>query len=144
MRVLDADGGDKTILSRLVALSDHVIFSQQGLDDFAGGENLTNQLNHAAGCGPKIVAVTVGAQGSYWLIDGRVVHVEAFPVGAADTTGCGDVFHGAYSLALTEGKHPIAAAQFAAAAAALKAARGMGWDGMPDRSAVEGLLKREA
>lgn len=144
LRVLDADGGDMAVLRRLVALSDHVIFSQQGLAEFAEQKDLEAQLFYAAEHGPKIVAVTVGAQGSYWLIDGSVRHVEAFPVSAEDTTGCGDVFHGAYSLAVVEGEHPIAAARFAAAAAALKAARGMGWDGMPDRSAVEGLLKSEA
>ena len=63
--------------------------------------------------------------------------MKALPVRALDTTGCGDVFHGAYALALSEGREPLAAARFASAAAAQKAARGMGWDGMPDRCSVE-------
>jgi sulfofructose kinase len=57
-----------------------------------------------------------------------------------DTTGCGDVFHGAYALGLAEGRPPLAAARFAAAAAAMKAANGMGWRGMPDRASVERLM----
>jgi len=35
---------------------------------------------------------------------------------------------------------PLDAARFAAAAAALKAANGRGWDGMPDRSAIRNIM----
>jgi hypothetical protein len=57
-----------------------------------------------------------------------------------DTTGCGDVFHGAYALGLCEGMAPLEAARFATAAAALKGERARGWNGMADRAAVEALL----
>ena len=88
----------------------------------------------------QVVAVTRGAAGSLWLINDEVVSVPAFRVPVADTTGCGDVFHGAYALALCEGQRPLEAARFATAAAALKAERGLGWDGMADRPAVDALL----
>ena len=42
-----------------------------------------------------------------------------FAVNAVDTLGAGDVFHGAFALALAEGKTEIAAMRFAAAAAEL-------------------------
>jgi sulfofructose kinase len=135
--ILDADGGDPAMLRRLAALCDHVIFSEQGLRDLVGAGEISSQLRHAAAHCKGIVAVTAGVEGSFWLIDGAVSHVAAFPVQASDTTGCGDVFHGAYALALAEGKQPLEAARFASAAAAEKAARGMGWDGMPDRASVE-------
>jgi sulfofructose kinase len=38
------------------------------------------------------------------LVDGTLHHVPAIPVIAVDTLGGGDVFHGAYTLALAEGK----------------------------------------
>ena len=69
-----------------------------------------------------------------------ILHKKAFKVAVADTTGCGDTFHGAYALALSEGRPPLAAARFASAAAAVKAQRGRGWDGMGDRAAIETML----
>jgi sulfofructose kinase len=134
--ILDADGGDPAMVRRLAALCDHVIFSEQGLRDLVGDGEIPSQLRRAAALCNGIVAVTVGVKGSFWLIDGAVAHVDAFPVQALDTTGCGDVFHGAYALALAEGMEPLSAARFASAAAAQKAARGSGWDGMPDRASV--------
>lgn len=88
------------------------------------------------------LAVTLGAGGSLWWRDGAARHLLAPRVAARDTTGCGDVFHGAYALALAEGASVEAAARFATAAAALKAERGEGWAGMPDRTAVEALVQR--
>lgn len=139
-RVLDADGGEVAALERLASLADHVIFSEEGLADLAGPGSARERLARAANrlCG--VAAVTLGAAGSLWALDGAIVAVPAFPVAVRDTTGCGDVFHGAYALGLAEGMDPLAAARFASAAAALKAANGRGWDGMPDRAAVETLM----
>lgn len=140
--VIDVDGGEREANLRLVAQCDHVIFSDQGLREFAGEGDLETQLRSAAQHCPGVVAVTAGAKGSYWLIDGAAAHVPAFRVKPVDTTGCGDVFHGAYALGAAEGMKPLDAARFAAAAAALKAERGQGWDGMPDRASVEALMAR--
>jgi sulfofructose kinase len=63
-------------------------------------------------------------------------------VQARDTTGCGDVFHGAYALALAEGAAVEDAARLATAAAALKAERGSGWESMPDRADAEALARK--
>jgi sulfofructose kinase len=137
--VLDADGGARADNERLITMADHVIFSSEGLRDFAG-EGSEADLLRRCQMQPKVVALTRGVAGSLWLIRGQVVSVPAFRVPVADTTGCGDVFHGAYALALCEGQRPLEAARFAAAAAAVKAERGRGWDGMADRPAVEALL----
>lgn len=138
--VLDADGGAADDNQALIDRADHVVFSSEGLRDHAGEGGVAEQLRHCAGAGGKIVAVTRGSAGSLWLIDGEIVAVPAFKVAVADTTGCGDTFHGAYALALSEGRPPLAAARFASAAAAVKAQRGRGWDGMGDRAAIETML----
>ena len=49
----------------------------------------------------------------------------------------------AYALALGEGQSPLESARFASATAALKASRGDGWEGMPDRRLVVEVLSRE-
>jgi sulfofructose kinase len=139
-RVLDADIGPRDVLRRLAGLADHVVFSQRGLVDFSGVEDAAGGLAVAASMLTGTIGVTLGAMGSLWWREGRAVPLPAPRVQARDTTGCGDVFHGAYALALAEGADAPQAARFATAAAALKAARGDGWDGMPGRAAVEALL----
>lgn len=142
-RVLDADGGDAGVLQRLTALADHVVFSNEGLTDFVGAGEIEAQLRRAAARIAGVVAVTCGASGSLWWIDDRIERVAAFRVTPRDTTGCGDVFHGAYALGLAEAMPPLDAARFASATAAAKAARGMGWDGMPGRAAVDRMIMKE-
>ena len=60
----------------------------------------------------------------------------AFSVEATNTTGAGDVFHGAYALAVAEKMEVRQAMRFAAAAGALRARDGA----TPDRAMVDALL----
>jgi sulfofructose kinase len=53
-------------------------------------------------------------------------HQEAFKVDAADTTGCGDVFHGAYAFGLARHLSLEERVRLASAAAASKASHGGG------------------
>ncbi len=142
-RVLDAEMSPEGVLARLVPQADHVVFSEGGLAGFAGTPHAEEGLARVAPRLDATVAVTRGERGSLWWIGGRAVSVPAPRVAARDTTGCGDVFHGAYARALAEGAAVLHAARFASAAAALKATNGKGWDGMPDRGAVEALLREE-
>jgi len=70
--------------------------------------------------GPKEVVVTLGAKGSVGWNKGEIVKQGAFPVDAVDTTGAGDVYHGAYIYALLKGSDMKACMRFASATAALK------------------------
>lgn len=139
-RILDADIAPAETLRRLAERADHLVFSQRGLEVFSGSADPAEGLAIAAATGASVLAVTLGGGGSLWWEGGRARHLPAPRVRARDTTGCGDVFHGAYALAIAEGITVSEAARFATAAAALKAMRGEGWDGMPDRAAVDALL----
>jgi sugar/nucleoside kinase (ribokinase family) len=57
-----------------------------------------------------------------------------------DTLGAGDVFHGAFALAITEGQELREALRFASAAAALKCTRFGGAFAAPQRAEVASLL----
>jgi sulfofructose kinase len=57
-----------------------------------------------------------------------------------DTLGAGDVWHGAFALALAEGRPEPAAVRFASAAAALKVQRAGGRAGAPTRGELEAFL----
>src|SRR5229473_1260658 len=52
---------------------------------------------------PSFLAGTRGAQGTIWLDEHQnLQQTPAFPVHTVDTLGAGDVFHGAFALAITE------------------------------------------
>jgi sulfofructose kinase len=59
---------------------------------------------------------------------------------AVDTLAAGDVWHGAFAVALGEGQDIEAGARFANAAAAIKCTRIGGRQGAPSRAEVEALL----
>ena len=66
--------------------------------------------------------------------------MSAFPIRPIDTLAAGDVFHGAFALALAEGRAEADALRFAAAAAAIKCTRFGGITGAPGRAEVEAFL----
>ncbi len=75
---------------------------------------------HLLALGPDIVVVTLGERGSYTLAANAEFSTPAFPVPVVDTTGAGDVFHGAYLYGLLQGWDLASTAEFAGATAALK------------------------
>lgn len=94
----------------------------------------------------QAVVITCGAEGCWYLAatqDGPR-HQPAFAVPVVDTTGCGDVFHGAYAAALVRGLDLAARVRFASAAAALKATQRGGQAGIPTRAAVEAFLQERS
>jgi sulfofructose kinase len=140
-RVLDADVGDPQAVARLLPLCNHAIFSEAGLAQFTGCDDTGAALRQAAALCPGVVAVTLGEAGSLFLVEGREQRVRAFAVPLRDSNGAGDVFHGAYTLALARGDRVLDAASFASAAAALKCRNGSGWGAVPRHDDVQSLLK---
>src|SRR4051794_11815356 len=51
----------------------------------------------------KVAAMTLGAHGALALTEGKYVYSPAFVVNCIDTTGAGDVFHGAFCYAILQG-----------------------------------------
>ena len=139
--VLDADLGELPIKNALIPLAEHVVFSEPGLQEWCGHDDHERALRDAAERGARIVAVTCGGKGSYFLVDGTLHHVPAPVVDVVDTLGAGDVFHGAYALAIGEGASALDAARFASAAAALKCTRHGGRTGAPRRAEVMEMLR---
>jgi sugar/nucleoside kinase (ribokinase family) len=80
---------------------------------------------------PRQVVITDGTRGCWYWDSGRHFHQPAFAVDAVDTTGAGDVFHGAYLYAFLQGWPARRCLAFAAAAAALKCRKLGGRAGIP-------------
>ncbi|MFP4430382.1 MAG: ribokinase [Spirochaetaceae bacterium] len=91
------------------------------------------------GC-PRVV-ITLGEEGSFVLTRDEEILVPAFSVDAVDTTAAGDVYCGAFAVALAEGKSLGSAARFAAAASALSVTRLGAQPSAPSRSEIDRFLE---
>jgi sulfofructose kinase len=69
--------------------------------------------------GMKVAAMTLGAHGALARAGGQFIYSPAFVVNCVDTTGAGDVFHGAFCYAVLEAMPIRDALEFANAMAAL-------------------------
>jgi sulfofructose kinase len=69
--------------------------------------------------GMRCAAMTLGAHGALARVDGRFVYSPAFVVNCVDTTGAGDVFHGAFCYSVLQGMPMRDALDFSNAMAAL-------------------------
>ncbi len=98
-------------------------------------------VDRLLGWGPKIVALTLGAEGALIATRDRRVRLAPHPVQAVDATGAGDAFDGAFLAEYLRTGDPFAAGRFANAAAAL-ATTGFGAVApLPTRAQVEAFLR---
>ncbi|MCV0397964.1 MAG: sugar kinase [Rhizobiaceae bacterium] len=141
--VIDGEAPARLALAALVAAS-HIAFSAQGLREFAGTDDFRDGLAKARDETGAWVCVTDGANGVAVLEEERLRTIPAFGVDAVDTLAAGDVWHGAFALALAERQGEIDAVRFANAVAAIKCMRAGGRASYPDRAAVETFLKDAA
>ena len=127
----------------LLTASSHLVFSSEPLQETAGVSDDGEALKKISKLTPSFLAGTRGAQGTIWLDEHHnLQQTPAFPVHTVDTLGAGDVFHGAFALAITENQDLRAALRFASAAAALKCTRFGGAFAAPQRAEVEALLRQ--
>jgi sulfofructose kinase len=69
--------------------------------------------------GMRVAAMTLGANGALARVDGRFIYSPGFVVDCVDTTGAGDVFHGAFCYSVIESMPVPDALEFSNAMAAL-------------------------
>lgn len=139
MTVLDGDITPQDI-SELVALSDHAAFSEPGLARLTGMSEAIDALKKAQMLTNGHVYVTRGSEGCNWLEKAAVRHQPGFTVEVVDTTGAGDVFHGALAFGLASGYAIEEAVRFASGVAALKCTRPGGRAGIPDCEQTQSFL----
>ncbi|OCF83215.1 sugar kinase, partial [Citrobacter freundii] len=137
--LLDADMTPQDI-TPLVALADHAVFSTPGLKRMTGQNDAQLALKLASKHTNGKVYVTLGSEGSLWIENGQTCQQTAFSVNVVDTTGAGDVFHGAMAAALAEKMSTDQAIRFASAVAAMKCTQAGGRAGIPNRAQTESFL----
>jgi sulfofructose kinase len=125
--VADIEEAQSPLFREVLDLVDHLILSESFATAISGAPDAASAAVRLWRADRAATIVTCGARGC-WSVSKEnnltPVHHPAFKVKAVDTTGCGDVFHGAYAASLARDDYLNERIQFAAAAAALKARDG--------------------
>ncbi len=117
-----------------------VAFSADGLRDYTGVTDIAEALVKVSTETEAQCCVTCGAEGVLVAESSGVRRTPAFPAEAVDTLGAGDIWHGAFALAIAEQQSMDEAVAFASAAAAIKVTRPGGRAGAPTRAEVLSLM----
>lgn len=128
-------------IDELIGLTDVLITSHNFAVQFTGGSGLEEALRRMHSLGPEIVGITLGVDGCILSRESTVQRKPAFKVDAVDTTGAGDVFHGAFIYGLLENWPLEKTAEFANAVAAMKCRKLGGRAGIPALDKAIAFLK---
>jgi sulfofructose kinase len=134
--VLDAGSVHRGTVE-LAPLCGNLIASEKFARDVSGEKDPFRALDFLARLAP-VAVVTLGEAGLIWACGQRRSALGAYVVDAVDTTGAGDIFHGAFALAAARGEELTSALRYASAAAALGCAK------IGARAAIPGKLELEA
>jgi sulfofructose kinase len=141
--ILDA-GSPRKNIGDILPHVDHLVGSNRFSLDFTQEVDPGKAALKLARMGFKSVVITSGTKGSVGATpDGDLHQQDAFPVDAVDTTGAGDVFHGAFIYGLARVWKLPRIMEFASAAAALKCTRLGGRRGIPDLEEIQRLTGTE-
>jgi sugar/nucleoside kinase (ribokinase family) len=127
-------------MRELVGLSSVVICGSGFSRALTGIEDVYKAGEAVLRMGPGIFVETRGEDGAYTVTASDRFHTPAFTVPVVDTTGAGDVFHGAYLIGLLRGWDLRQTALFATAVAGLKCMRLGGRSGIPNYQEVVQFL----
>ncbi len=115
----------------LFALTDILVVARALGEQLTGCSEVPAILDRLETVGPSIVGLTLAAEGAIVRYRAQTVHVPAFQVNVTDTTGAGDVFHGAFLAGLLWGWPLSEIMRLANAVAALKCRTLGGRAGIP-------------
>jgi sugar/nucleoside kinase (ribokinase family) len=136
-RSFDDDRNDRTVIFENAT---HLVFSRDALVAHTAEQRPERALRVMRRQTDAWLAVNTERHGVSWLDGDDVRHQPAFSVREVDTLAAGDVFHGAFALAIAEGSTEEDAVRFGAAATAAKCSRSGGRSGIPDRVTVDALF----
>ena len=118
--VMDA-GTMRDGTGELASLVDVLIASERFTEPLAGPHAAPEvALDILRRLGPNEVVITLGPKGSIGWNGEEIRFQKAFPIDAKDTTGAGDVYHGAYIYGLLQGWTMPGCMRFASAVSAIK------------------------
>ncbi len=141
--VLDAENLSPDI-DEIMQVVDIPIVSQEFAREYTGRSGLREMAEDLYRKTTKqIVVVTAGEHGCFCVSRKGSFHQPAFEVPVVDTTGCGDVFHGAFIYGLLRNWDLKKIAEFSCATAALNCRAIGGQTGIPTLGEVEKFLREQ-
>jgi len=136
--VLDA-GSLHVGTEQLYRQVDYLVCSEKFATQITADNGVEHSLDLLAESAPCVV-ITLGERGLVWRRGGESGCVPAFPVDAVDTTGAGDVFHGAFAAGVAGGYAWDDLLRLASAAGALCCTRLGARPAMPTRQEIDAFL----
>ncbi len=136
--VIDADSV-RPQREHLVQVVDYVVASERFAHQYGGDTNVEVGLSKLAAVAPNVV-ITLGERGLIWQRGSEKGELAAFPVDAVDTTGAGDVFHGAFAAGLASGMEWDELLLYSSAAGALCCTKQGGRVAIPTAQEVTSFL----
>ncbi len=127
----------------LAGLMTALIVPRASVERLAPRVSWADRLRLLADTGAEFVAITAGAEGCYYIGGEGVCNQPAFSAPICDTTGAGDVFHGAFAYALGRQWPPGRSVEFASAVAALSCRALGGRRGIPTWEETCAFLRTE-
>lgn len=127
-------------MERLLPLCDIIIASEKFAERFTGLPNPQDSLRRLLHANCRFAAVTLGERGSIGYDGTGFFNQPAFSIQTIDTTGAGDVFHGAFAHRYLWGGDWADCLRFSAAVAALKCTKFGGRTGIPTLHETETFL----
>ncbi len=137
--VLDAGSLNKGT-SRLFDKVGYLVCSERFAYELTGASSPDRAMETLFSYSPSVV-ITLGKNGLIWKNADGKGHIPAFSVDVVDSTGAGDVFHGAFAGCLAMGKEWLESLTYSSAAAALCCTRLGARTGIPEGTEVERFLK---
>ena len=126
--ILDAEN---PVSEKAVEIASHVAFSLQGLESFTNTSSVEKSLKIVKKLYKNFCCVTDGKNGVFFLEKNELVQIKPPKIKAIDTLAAGDVWHGAFTLAISLGTSLLNACKFANLAASKKCENLGGIKGCP-------------
>jgi sulfofructose kinase len=129
-------------IEELFPLADYLVASRKFTYDYTHLEDLSQACLELKKIGFKCVVVTLSEKGCLWTDEDKVNYFPGFKVEVVDTTGAGDVFHGAFIFGLLKKWKMEKIIEFASACATLKCKKLGGREGIPSLKEIQDFLKK--
>ena len=140
--VIDIDQIYDPTTHELLARVDYLIAAEDFATDLTGHDDEELAVKELAARFPQaITGITLGMRGAIFLDGDHILRSPAFDVTVRDTTGAGDVFHGAFIYGVLKGWPLPETIRFANATAAMKCRELGARTGIPRFGEVEEFLK---
>lgn len=141
--IIDA-GTYKPELSELFQVVDYLVCSEdfayqytQLSVDLTDKDQIQNIFSKLSELNPNTIVVTIGDRGSLFKKNNQIQHFPAFTSKVLDTTGAGDIFHGAFAFGLHQKQSLEEIIRLASGASALSVQKIGGQTSIPSLAEVE-------